>query len=90
MKLLISHYHKYEGHWDETQFKDLIVQTGFSKKQLNKWFWDRKEKQKHEIEAKKLSYPGLVFIITNHKTGKDLTPDFKKICCKPIFKVERS
>ena len=55
----------YEGHWDETHFRDLILKTGFSKKQLNKWFWDRKEKERLDIEAKKLSYPGLIFIITN-------------------------
>jgi hypothetical protein len=46
VKLLISYYHLYEGHWDEDNFKDLLMQTGFNKKQLNKWFWDRKEKER--------------------------------------------
>lgn len=23
------------------------------------------------------------------KTGEDITPSLKKICCKPIFKVEK-
>jgi hypothetical protein len=46
VKLLISYYHLYEGHWDEDNFRDLILKTGFNKKQLNKWFWDRKEKER--------------------------------------------
>ena len=41
------------------------------------------------MEAKKLSYPGLIFQITNTITGEDLTPDLRKICCKPIFKIEK-
>lgn len=61
VKLLITLYHKYEGHWDEDNFKDLVQKTGYSKKQLNKWFWDRKEKERLDIEAKKLTYPGLIF-----------------------------
>jgi len=32
MRILISYYHLYEGHWDEENFKDLITQTGFTKK----------------------------------------------------------
>ena len=44
VKTLIQYYHMYEGHWDEENFKDLIIKTGYSKKQLNKWFWDRKER----------------------------------------------
>lgn len=85
MKVLISYYHLYEGSWDEKNFFELVQQTGFSKKQLNKWFWDRKKKETDALEAKKLSYPGLIFAITNIKTGQDLTPEFKKICSKPIF-----
>lgn len=85
MKILISYYHLYEGSWDDENFFELVQQTGFSKKQLNKWFWDRKKKETDALEAKKLSYPGLIFAITNVKTGQDLTPEFKKICSKPIF-----
>lgn len=61
LKILIQYYHMYEGHWDEQHFRDLIQKTGYSKKQLNKWFWDRKERQREELEAKKLTYPGLIF-----------------------------
>ena len=89
VKVLIQHYHMYEGHWDESNFKDLIHKTGYTKKQLNKWFWDRKERQREQMEAKKLSYPGLIFQITDTRTGNDLTPDLSKICCKPIFKIEK-
>lgn len=45
MKILIEYYHLYEGHWDEKNFRSLIQKTGFNKKQLNKWFWDRKKKE---------------------------------------------
>ena len=90
MELLISYYHLYEGSWDEKNFCELIERTGFSKKQLNKWFWDRKKKENDAIEAKKISYPGLIFAITNVRTGKDLTPSFKKVCsAQPIFLVEK-
>jgi len=89
MKMLISYYHLYEGSWDEKNFCELVQQTGFSKKQLNKWFWDRKKKETDALEAKKLSYPGLIFAITNVRTGQDLTPEFKKICSKPIFLIEK-
>ena len=89
MKILISYYHLYEGSWDEKNFFELVQKTGFSKKQLNKWFWDRKKKETDALEAKKLSYPGLIFAITNVKTGQDLTPEFKKLCSKPIFIIEK-
>ena len=85
MKTLIRYYYLYDGHWNDKNFQELIETTGFSKKQLNKWFWDRKKKERDAVEAKKLSYPGLIFEITNVKTGQDLTPEFKKLCCKPIF-----
>ncbi len=45
MKLLLSYYHLYAGHWDEKYFADLVLKTGFNKKQLNKWFWDRNKKE---------------------------------------------
>jgi len=89
MKILIRYYYKYEGHWDDKNFHDLIELTGFNKKQLNKWFWDRKKKEEDTQEAKKLSYPGLIFLIHNTKTGDDLTPEFKRLCCKPIFEITK-
>jgi hypothetical protein len=90
MKVLISYYHLYDGTWDEKNFCELIERTGFTKKQLNKWFWDRKKKETDALDAKKLSYPGLIFAITNVKTGKDMTPSFKKVCStQPIFLIEK-
>ena len=90
MKELINYYHLYEGHWDEKNFSSLIQKTGFNKKQLNKWFWDRKKKVRDAQKTKKLSYPGLLFEITNTVTGQDLTPSFKTIICnQPIFLVTR-
>jgi hypothetical protein len=68
----------------------LIKRSGFTKKQLNKWFWDRKKKEKDMLAKKHLTYPGLIFQITNMDTGEDLTPTFAKmITSKPIFKVEK-
>lgn len=90
MKILISYYHLYDGTWDEKNFCELIERTGFTKKQLNKWFWDRKKKETDALDAKKLSYPGLIFAITNVRTGKDMTPSFKKVCStQPIFLIEK-
>jgi hypothetical protein len=90
LKLLISYYHLYEGHWDDKNFKELIFQTGFSKKQLNKWFWDRKKKETDSLDMKKLTYPGLIFQITCMKSGADLTPNFQQLAkSKPLFRVEK-
>ena len=90
MKVLISYYHKYDESWDEQNFREMVERTGFSKKQLIKWFWDRKKKETEALEAKKISYPGLIFAITNTETGRDLTPSFKSMCStKPIFLVEK-
>lgn len=89
LKILISNYYLYEGRWEDENFKYLILQTGLTKKQLNKWFWDRNKKEQDSIRLKKLSYPGLIFQITNIQNGKDLTPNFRKICCKPIFIIEK-
>ena len=36
-----------------------------------------------------LSYPGLIFQITNMRTGEDITPSYLKLCCKPIFVIEK-
>ena len=91
MRILISYYHLYEGHWDDENFKDLITQTGFTKKQLNKWFWDRKRKENRNMEIKKLTYPGLIFQITNMQSGEDLTPSFMQMAkLKPLFRVIKS
>jgi len=32
MKLLIRQYYKYEGHWDDKNFSELVEMTGFTKK----------------------------------------------------------
>jgi len=39
--LLHSHFHLYKGYWEDKKFSHLVKATGFNKKQLNKWFWDR-------------------------------------------------
>jgi succinate dehydrogenase flavin-adding protein (antitoxin of CptAB toxin-antitoxin module) len=88
-KILIQYFDLYSGEWKESIFEELTSITGFNKRQLNKWFWDRKKKVKEAIKAKKLSYPGMIFQITNTRTGKDLTPSFNQICGKKIFKVEK-
>jgi hypothetical protein len=43
-KLLMKYLHLYKGFWEDEIFSGLLQQTEFSKKQLNKWFWDRKKK----------------------------------------------
>ncbi len=57
MKLLLSYFHLYKGKWDDELFGDLVEKTGFNKKQLNKWMWDRKKKVSEAVQAK--SYLGL-------------------------------
>lgn len=89
LQLLIQYYQHYEGTWSDSKFASLIEKTGFSKRQLNKWFWDRKKKETEQMEFKKLSYPGLIFRVECTRTGKDLTPSFRNLCCKPIFKIDR-
>jgi len=42
------------------------------------------------LEIKKLTYPGLIFQITNMESGLDLTPSFMQMAkVKPLFKVEK-
>ena len=90
INLLMRYYQHYEGKWDPVLFNDLIKATGYSKKQLNKWFWDRKKKERDALQAKRLSYPGLIFEITNARTGKDLTPSFTTITNKlPLFCITK-
>jgi len=59
----MEYYHLYQGHWDKKLFAGLMQKTGFSKKQLNKWFWDRKKKEKDLEFTKRHTYPGLIFSI---------------------------
>ena len=90
MKILVELYSLYEGYWDDAKFSGLIEQTGFTKKQLNKWFWDRKKKEQDLLQAKKLSYPGLIFQITDMRDGSDKTPSFSALAQRtPIFKIEK-
>jgi hypothetical protein len=44
LKILLNAFVKYNGHWEEEHFRNLVILTGYKKKQLNKWFWDRKKK----------------------------------------------
>jgi hypothetical protein len=60
MQLLIHWFDQYEGKWDN-KFMPLCKISGFNKRQLNKWFWDRRKKQNDIIKHKRLSYPGLIF-----------------------------
>mmetsp|Transcript_24537 Transcript_24537/g.38056 ORF Transcript_24537/g.38056 Transcript_24537/m.38056 type:complete len:103 (-) Transcript_24537:75-383(-) len=90
MKVLLGYYHLYQGKWDDQLFGNLVQRTGFNKKQLNKWFWDRRKKVSEALQAKKQCYPGLIFQVTSMETGKDLTPSFKKLCVNnPIFRIEK-
>ena len=92
LKILINAYASYEGKWDEKKFRCLVAQTGLNKSQLNKWFWDRRKRDKDSIKARRCSYPGLLFEITDTKTGKDLTPMFRRLFTKnseTLFKVEK-
>ena len=68
----------------------MVKATGFNKQQLNKWFWDRKKKESDSVAAKKISYPGLIFMIMDTRNGRDLTPHFKKLFQKQaIFTIEK-
>ena len=92
MKILVSHYndvYKKTGKWDKDKLGHLIKITGYDKRQLNKWMWDRLHKEKESLKAKQKAYPGIIFTIKNMKNGKDLTPDFSKVCIKPLFRVEK-
>jgi hypothetical protein len=63
-----------------------MKRTTMTKVQINKWMWDRRKKVTESLEAKKLSYPGLLFTITNMETGADLTPSFKNLHSnQPLF-----
>lgn len=90
VNILMKHYQHYNGKWEPEMFNDLIKKTGYTKKQINKWMWDRKKKERDALQAKKLSYPGLIFQIKNSRTGKDLTPSFTKLASKmPLFTITK-
>lgn len=83
---LMNHFHKYKGYWDNELFSELLKKTGYSKKQLNKWFWDRRKKVDELEQARRFSYPGVIFKISNKRTGQDLTPTFQQLFRhKPLF-----
>jgi hypothetical protein len=89
-EILNQYYHQYEGKWNHKLFGFLQKQSGLTIKVINKLFWEKKRKQNFLIQHKMATYPGLIFQITNEKSGKDLTPTFKKIYNgQPIFKIQK-
>ena len=62
-------FEKYDGNFSEQQLRSLTYITGFKRKQLIKWFYDRKKKIEDAVKAKMLSCPNTIFLITNTKTG---------------------
>jgi hypothetical protein len=83
-------FERYDGDFTEQQLRSLTYITGFKRKQLIKWFYDRKKKIQDAVKAKMLSCPNTLFLITNMKTGKNITPSFNSIVCnKPIFQIEK-
>lgn len=63
---LTQFFYGYKGVWDKDVIKYLTELTGLSSKQLNKWNWDHCEK---EMELKKHINPGIMFLVTNTRTG---------------------
>ena len=64
--------------------------AGLSKKQLNKWLWDRNKRVKDALKKKKIMYPGCIFQITNTESGKDLTPTFGEVLGgQKLFEIHR-
>ena len=61
--ILMKYYHLYEGYWENDLYEQIEYECGyaFTKKQINKYFWDKKKKERKCIEAKKYTYPGLIF-----------------------------
>jgi hypothetical protein len=83
-------FERYDGDFSEQQLRSLTYITGFKRKQLIKWFYDRKKKIQDAVKAKMLSCPNTIFLITNMKTGQNITPSFHSIVCnKPIFQIEK-
>lgn len=81
-QILINYFERYDGKWDDQMFRELVEKTGFNKRQLNKWFWDRRKKVTESLRMKRVIFPGILFRVTNAKTGKDLTPDFRTLVSK--------
>ena len=77
--ILMEYYHLYQGTSDSKLLNHISKKTGFSKKQLNKWFWDRKQREQQLDEARSLTYPGVIFAITDTRSGKDITPTFSEM-----------
>ena len=76
LKILLDSYYRNGGIIDDDIIGDLMQKTRMSKVQINKWMWDHKKKMEESVKAKKETYPGLLFSITNMETGADLTPSF--------------
>ena len=76
--ILFSYYRKHQGKWDKPTYLKISSETGLSKRQLQKWLWDQNKKFQDTLKYKKLAYPGLIFRITNEKTGQDLTQLFRR------------
>ena len=58
----------YNGFWDEEKFGHLKEITGYTSKNLNKWFWDQNKKEDNLIVNKSENYPEIIFWIYNMKT----------------------
>ena len=85
----MEYYHLYKGHFEKEKFLELSKQIGISNKKLNKWFWDRKNKE-DDFKYSKYKYPKILFRIKNAETGKDLTPTFEQMFRKtPLFKITK-
>ena len=61
LQLFIKNFQNYEGYWDDSKFSTLAKSAGLSKKQLNKWLWDRNKRVKDTLKKKKIIYPGCIF-----------------------------
>ena len=61
LQLFIKNFQNYEGYWDDSKFSTLAKSAGLSKKQLNKWLWDRNKRVKDALKKKKIIYPGCIF-----------------------------
>ena len=90
LDLFIKNFQNYEGYWDDSKFSQLAKRAGLSKKQLNKWLWDRNKRVKDALKKKKIMYPGCIFQITNTESGKDLTPTFGEVLGgQKLFEIHR-
>ena len=70
----------YDGCWDEEKFGHLRETTGYSSKNLNKFFWDKTRNELNRIISHRkkyceTAYPRVVFQIWNSKTLRYSTPN---------------